>query len=67
MKPKGGHYNHEEINFTLLESVICLRNEYFTKEKKRESGMYVGFGGSYDLGPSKGMTGSSRWGQVPNG
>ena len=29
--------------------------------------MYVGFGGSYDLGPSKGMTGSSRWGQVPNG
>lgn len=53
--------------FTLLESVIYLSNEYFTMEKKRELGMYVGFGGSYDLGPSKGMTGSSRWGQVPNG
>jgi hypothetical protein len=40
----------------LLESVIYLSNEYFPKEKAEEVGVcyYVGFGGSYDLGPLKG-------------
>jgi len=55
MKPKGGHSNHEEINFTLIGGCYILKksNEYFPKEKQRNFGEcnYVGYNGSYDLGP----------------